>query len=276
MGLYEQVIESRDAIWKLSPLRPEIALVLGSGLQFLEAKVEEATEIPYSQIPHFRMSGVSGHSGKLRIGKWNNVPVMLFCGRIHLYEGFTPQEVCHGVRTAVACGAKVVMLTNAAGGLSPSVKPGSIVMLKDHINLQATNVLMGPEEPRFGARFQDMTDAYACDLRAAVKTWAKQSRFPLKEGVYTGLLGPSYETKAEIKMLRTLGTDTVGMSTVQEAIAARQFGAKVMGFSIVTNLAAGISAGPLSHAEVKETALAAQGSVETLFTGILPVLQSML
>jgi len=160
--------------------------------------------------------------------------------------------------------------------LNPQVLPGNIIMLNDHINLQATNVLMGPEDARFGHRFQDMTDAYSSELRALAMGWANANGFPLREGVYCGLLGPSYETKAEIRMLRTLGTDTVGMSTVQEAIAARQFGAKVLGFSIVTNLASGVSAGPLSHEEVKETALAAQGSIETLFTGILPVLAKVL
>lgn len=276
MDLYAKVVESRDAIWNLTPLRPKIALVLGSGLQFLEDKVENAVVIPYDSIPNFRKSGVSGHSGKLRIGTWDGVPVMMFCGRIHLYEGFTPQEVCHGVRTAVACGASLVVLTNAAGGLNPQVPPGNIIMLNDHINLQATNVLMGSEDQRFGLRFLDMTDAYSSEMRALAMQWAKSAGFPLHEGVYCGLLGPSYETKAEIRMLRILGADTVGMSTVQEAIAARQSGAKVMGFSIVTNLAAGVSAGPLSHQEVKDTALAAQGSIEKLFSGILPVLSKAL
>ncbi len=273
MGLYEAVIEARDFIWQATPLRPQVALVLGSGLQFLEEKVEEAVELPYHKIPHFKVSGVSGHSGKMLIGRWAGVPVMLLCGRIHIYEGHTPQEACHGVRTAIACGAHTVILTNAAGGLSPSIMPGNILMLKDHLNLQGTNVLTGPEEPRFGPRFMDMTDLYTAELRGRVKAWAKENQFPLFEGVYAGLLGPSYETKAEIRMLRTLGADTVGMSTVQEAIAARQFGAKVLGFSIITNLAAGVSPAHLSHEEVKETALAAQPRIERLFTGIIPLLQ---
>ncbi len=265
MDWFEKCSQAAEYLRKRLSSVPRVAVVLGSGLGFLESQVEGPTTIEYVDIPGFAVSTVPGHSGRLVVGTLSGTPVMLFCGRVHLYEGHPPQVVTMQVRTAGLLGVKAVLLTNAAGGLDPLWTPGEIMLITDHINLQGVNVLCGPQEPRFGERFVDLTDAYDAELRTLVRRHARQAGFSLREGVYLGLLGPSYETRAEIRMFRQWGVDAVGMSTVQEAIAARQLGMKVLGFSVVTNLAAGVSAGKLSHDEVKETA----GRVQKRFSQLL-------
>jgi len=254
MELYDKVQQARKFIQSRVEFKPEITVVLGSGLSFLEEQVDESVVVPYGEIPHFPPPTVSGHAGRAILGTLADSRVLLLCGRTHLYEGYSPREVTFPVRTAVALGSRFVVLTNAAGAISPRWRPGDIMFMTDHLNLQGGNVLAGPEEPRFGPRFIDMTNPYEPQLRARVCALARAQGITLRQGIYAALLGPSYETRAEIRMLGKMGADVVGMSTVQEAIAARQMGARIVGLSVVTNLAAGISAEPLSHEEVKETA----------------------
>jgi len=258
MDWFEPVSRAAEHLKARLQTVPKVAVVLGSGLGFLESLVENPVAVPYGEIPGFPVSTVPGHSGRLVVGTLKGTPVMLFCGRVHLYEGHPPQVVTMQVRTAGLLGVKAVLLTNAAGGLDPLWTPGDVMLISDHINLQGTNVLCGPQDPRFGERFVDLTDAYDAELRTLVRRHARKVGFPVREGVYLGLLGPSYETRAEIRMFRQWGVDAVGMSTVQETIAARQLGMRVLGFSVVTNLAAGVSSGKLSHDEVKETACRVQ------------------
>jgi len=265
MDWYDEVSKAAEYLKTRIQSVPPVAVVLGSGLGFLESRMEEPLVIPYGEIPGFPVSTVPGHSGKLVVGKLAGTPAMLFCGRVHLYEGHAPQVVAMQVRTAGLLGARAVLLTNAAGGLDPLWTPGDIMLISDHVNLQGTNLLCGPQDVRFGERFVDLTDVYDNEVRTLVRRHARAAGFPVREGVYLGLLGPSYETRAEIRMFRQWGVDAVGMSTVQEAIAARQLGMKVLGFSVITNLAAGVSPGKLSHDEVKETAT----RVQTRFAELL-------
>jgi len=197
---------------------------------------------------------------------------MFFCGRVHLYEGYSAVEVSFPVRVAAALGAEVVILTNAAGSVWPHWNAGDIMIMKDHINFQATNALIGLSDPRLGEPFIDMTDVYDAAFRGVVKSFARARDIHLREGVYFAFLGSSYETKAEVRMARTLGGDAVGMSTVQEAITARQCGVRVLGISIITNLGSGVSGTPLSHAEVKEAANKVEGKFIDLLTGVIPEL----
>jgi len=273
MQLYDKVEEARTFIESRVSARPEIAVVLGSGLGFLQKQLAEPVEVEFDSIPHFPRSTVPGHSGKLVVGDLAGVPVMLFCGRVHLYEGYGCPEVTFATRVAVNAGAEFVVLTNAAGSISPNWSPGDIMLISDHVNFQGVNALVGPQDDRLGKRFVDMTDAYDADLRGRVKMWAKSAGIRLREGVYGGLLGPSYETKAEIRMFRGMGIDAAGMSTVQEAIVARQMGARVVGLSVITNLAAGVAAGPLSHAEVKETAAMVQQQFSDVISGVVSLLR---
>ena len=254
MSLYEDLQEAVEVVAPRLSEKPLAALTLGSGLGFIADDLEDAVAIPYAEIPHFPVSTVPGHAGSLVSGRMNGRPLLLMQGRVHLYEGYSPEQVTFATRTAVLLGAETVILTNAAGGLSPSWKAGDFMVIKDQINLQGVNVLTGPEEPRLGQRFLDLTNLYDPALSHSLLAWARESKTVLRHGVYAGLTGPTYETQAEVHMLRTLGADAVGMSTVQVAIAARQQGARVAGLSAITNLAAGVSAEPLSHEDVQNTA----------------------
>lgn len=239
---------------------PDIALVLGSGLSPFADTLVDATAIPYPEITHMPVVTVPGHAGKLVLGKLAGEPdgpvIAALAGRVHFYEGHSMDTVVFATRMLIALGAKTVVLTNAAGGISPTCRPGDLVLISDHLNLQGTNPLIGPNDPSLGARFPDMTRVYDPALRALAQGAAHAEGTELREGVYVGLTGPSYETPAEIRMFRALGADLVGMSTVPEAIAARHMGARVLGISCVTNLAAGVSATELSHDEVEHTAKA--------------------
>ena len=251
-------------------LRPRIGLVLGSGLGGFADSLFEATRIPYAEIPAFPRSTAIGHAGQMVIGKSDAVAVAAMQGRIHLYEGYSAQEVAFPMRVFGRMGIAAVILTNAAGGINLNYSQGALVLIRDHINLQGANPLVGPNDDRFGVRFPDMTHSYAMAYRAVAKEEAAKLRMPLHDGVYAGLLGPSYETPAEIEYLRRIGADLVGMSTVCEVIAARHMGIKVLAISCVTNMAAGILDQPLSHQEVIETGERVKTSFEALLRAVLP------
>ncbi len=254
-------------------LRPRIGLVLGSGLGSFADSLTDATRIPYAEIPAFPRSTAIGHAGQMVIGKSCTVPVAAMQGRVHLYEGYSAHEVAFPMRVFGRMGIRAVILTNAAGGINLNYQQGALVLIRDHINLQGTNPLVGPNDDRFGVRFPDMTHAYEKSYRALGREEARKLGMTLHEGVYAALLGPSYETPAEIKCLRTIGADLVGMSTAFEVIAARHMGIKVLAISCVTNMAAGIIDQPLSHQEVMETGERVKTSFEALLRAVLPRIQ---
>jgi purine-nucleoside phosphorylase len=257
---------------------PQIALVLGSGLGAVAEAVTDPIVIPYAEIPNFPQSTVEGHSGRMVAGFLGGAPVIVMQGRVHFYEGYTPQQVTFPMRVLGLLGVRSVILTNAAGGISLSYRIGDLVLLSDHINHLGFNPLVGPNEPRFGGgagsglRFFDMTEAYSRKLRALAHDAARAEGFVLEEGVYLATSGPSFETPAEIRAFRTMGADLVGMSTVPETIVARHMGIEVLGISCVTNLAAGISKSHLSHEEVFEAGSRVQHRLARLFERLLPAI----
>ena len=252
--------------------RHALAIVLGSGLSDYAAGLPGAVEVPYSDIPGFPVPRVEGHTGALYSAEIDGEPVMVLAGRVHAYEGWDLADVVFAVRTAVTSGCGTIALTNAAGGVGEHLEPGDLVLITDHLNLTARNPLMGANDSRLGPRFPDMSAVYPDRLRATAKEVGERVDVPLKEGVYAWFLGPSYETPAEVQMARRLGAELVGMSTVPEAIAVRHMGSDVLGISLVTNLAAGISPTPLSHEEVTETAAAARDRFTRLLDALLPEL----
>ena len=251
-------------------LRPQIGLVLGSGLGAFGDELTDAVRIPYTQIPSFPRSTAIGHAGQLVIGKSGAVAVAVMQGRVHLYEGYSAAEVAFPMRVLGRMGIRAAILTNAAGGINPSFGEGGLVILSDHINLQGANPLVGSNDERFGPRFPDMTYAYTKRYREIALEEARKLGIPPREGIYAGLLGPSYETPAEIRYLRTIGADLVGMSTIPEAIAARHMGINVLAISCVTNMAAGILDKALSHTEVLETTQRVMGQFVALLRAVLP------
>ena len=251
-------------------VRPQIGLVLGSGLGGLADELTEAVSIPYAEIPSFPRSTAVGHAGQMVIGKAGNVPVAAMQGRSHLYEGYSAREVSFPVRVFRRMGIKALILTNAAGGINLEYKQGALVVISDHINLQGQNPLLGPNDERLGPRYPDMTQAYWKPYREAALEEAHKLRLTVYEGVYAALAGPSFETPAEIRFLRTIGADLVGMSTVAEVIAARHMGMKVLAISCVTNMAAGILDQILTHDEVLETGERVRGAFGALVKAVLP------
>jgi purine-nucleoside phosphorylase len=251
-------------------LRPKIGLVLGSGLGGFADSLTDANRIPYSDIPSFPQSTAIGHAGRMVVGKAGNVAVAAMQGRVHLYEGYSAQQVTFPMRVFGRMGIRSVILTNAAGGINRNYSQGALVLIRDHINLQGANPLVGANDDRFGVRFPDMTQAYSRAYREIARAEAAKLGITLHEGVYSGLLGPSYETPAEIEYLRRIGADLVGMSTVAEVIVARQMGIDVLAISCVTNMAAGILDQPLSHAEVLETGERVKTTFESLLRAVLP------
>jgi purine-nucleoside phosphorylase len=267
-AMMEGILEAKDAIADRSgPI--DVALVLGSGLGAYADGLEGARSIPYAEIPNMPTIGVSGHAGNLVIGTKAGRRVAAMQGRAHLYEGRSPHEVVFGVRLMAQLGARTLIITNAAGGIASAFVPGDLMAITDQLNLTGTSSLLGPNDERLGERFVDMSAAYDRGLIETASAVAGRLGFELQQGIYAGLLGPAYETPAEVRMLRTLGADAVGMSTVLEVLAARQLGLAVLGISCISNLAAGISDGPLSHDEVKDTAARVQPRFESLITGIL-------
>ena len=262
-----------QSVLQRTSLRPRIGLVLGSGLGGFADSLTDATRIPFAEIPAFPRSTAIGHAGQMVIGKAGDVPVAVMQGRAHLYEGYSAQEVAFPIRVFGRMGIRAVILTNAAGGINLRYQQGALVLISDHINLQGTNPLAGPNDDRFGLRFPDMTHAYDRSYRAMAREEAGKLGMTLHEGVYVALLGPSYETPAEIRYLRTIGADLVGMSTAFEVIAARHMGIKVLAISCVTNMAAGILDQPLSHEEVMQTGERVRGSFEALLRAVLRRIQ---
>ncbi len=271
---FAQAETAAQFILQQTPLRPKIGLVLGSGLGAFADSLADATRIPFSEIPAFPRSTTIGHAGQLVIGKSGTVAVAVMQGRVHLYEGYSPQQVVFPMRVFGRMGIRSVILTNAAGGINLNYQQGALVLIRDHINLQGTNPLVGPNDDRFGLRFPDMTHAYAKDYRAIAKEEAAKLGMTLHEGVYAALLGPSYETPAEINYLRIIGADLVGMSTAFEVLAARHMRIKVLAISCVTNMAAGILDQPLSHQEVMETGERVRSSFEALLNAVLPSIEN--
>jgi purine-nucleoside phosphorylase len=258
-----------DFLLSQTPLRPQIGLILGSGLGSFAEELSEGIHIPYTVIPFFPRSTAIGHAGQMVIGYVGNVPVAAMQGRVHLYEGYTAQQVAFPVRVFGHMGIRVVVVTNAAGGINLEYKQGALVLISDHINLQGQNPLVGPNDDRFGVRFPDMTQAYSKPLREIARGAAQRMGNNLADGVYAALLGPSYETPAEIRYLRTIGADLVGMSTVPEVIAASHMGIKVLAISCVTNMAAGILDKPLSSVEVFETTERVRGDFVALLRAVI-------
>ena len=250
-------------------LRPRIGLVLGSGLGGFADELSAAVRVPYASVPYFPQSTAIGHAGQMVIGLAGESPVAIMQGRVHLYEGYTAQQVAFPVRVLGCMGVQSIIFTNAAGGINLDYKQGALVAISDHINLQGQNPLVGPNDDRFGLRFPDMTQAYWKPYREIALSVARKLGIDLYEGIYAGLLGPSYETPAEIRYLRTIGADLVGMSTVPEVIVAAHLGIKVLAISCVTNMAAGIDGPPLNHLEVLETAERVRGDFTALLRAVI-------
>jgi purine-nucleoside phosphorylase len=269
-GEFERAGLAAGFVFSRTSLRPEIALVLGSGLGAFADEFSDAVKIPYAEIPHFPRSTAIGHAGNLVIGNVDSIPLAGMQGRVHLYEGYSVKDVSFPLRVFARMGVKAVILTNAAGGIKHEFTQGRLVVIKDHINLQGVNPLSGPNDERFGPRFPDMTVAYDRRFREITVGEGNRLGIGMYEGVYAALAGPSYESPAEIRYLRAIGADLVGMSTVPEVIAARHSGIRVLGISCVTNAAAGILDQPLNHLEVLETAERVKGQFIAVLKAVIP------
>jgi purine-nucleoside phosphorylase len=251
---YEQMQEAASYIQSRITSTPTIGMILGSGLGVLADEIQNAVAIDYHDIPHFPVSTVEGHAGRLVIGTLEGKTVIAMQGRFHFYEGYRQQDVVFPVYVMKLLGVSTLFVTNAAGGMNPDFHPGDLMLIADHINFTGSNPLIGPNDSRLGARFPDMSNAYNKDLRALAKTIAEQEQIPLQEGVYIGISGPSFETPAELMMKRKLGADAVGMSTVPEVIAANHAGLQVLGITCITDMAIGEELEPLTHEQVLEVA----------------------
>jgi purine-nucleoside phosphorylase len=269
-GEFERAEAAAKFIFKQTKLRPKIALVLGSGLGAFADEFSGAKKIPYAKIPHFPQSTAIGHAGQLVVGKVDGVEIAGMQGRVHLYEGYSPQQVAFPIRVFARMGVRAAILTNAAGGINLNYSAGALVAIRDHINLQGVNPLIGPNDDRFGVRFPDMTRAYDPEFRKFVADAGKKLKMNLHEGVYLALCGPNYETPAEIHSFRTLGADLVGMSTVPEVLAARHAGIRVLGISCVTNMAAGVTGEALTAEEVFETGARVKNDFIALLKAVIP------
>jgi purine-nucleoside phosphorylase len=248
---------------------PDVAIVLGSGLGAFASSLEDAVSMPYGQIPNWPASAVVGHAGTLAVGTLAGRRVAALSGRAHYYEGHTLQTAAFATRVMGRLGVRTLILTNAAGGINLGFKPGTLMVIDDHINLTGQNPLIGDNDDRFGVRFPDMTEVYSSRLRGIADRAGKAMNLLLPHGIYAALLGPSYETPAEIRYLRTIGADAVGMSTVPEAIVARHMNMEVLGISCITNMAAGVLPQPLDHSEVLKTTVRIRGQFISLLEGII-------
>jgi purine-nucleoside phosphorylase len=272
--MMREIAIARDYLGSRTDLRPRVAVVLGSGLGGFANELADRIEIHYSEIPHWPCSTAIGHAGKLIVGKLGALPVAVMSGRVHLYEGYTQAQVTFGVRVLGALGVRSIVFTNAAGGINLALGRGGLVLISDHINLQGSNPLVGPNLDPLGPRFPDMSEAYSAAFRRIAKDAGRELGIPLTEGVYAAMLGPSYETPAEIRFLRAIGADVVGMSTVPEVIAANHMGIRCLGISCVTNMAAGVLPQKISHEEVLETGAAVRGTLIALLKAVLPRLEA--
>jgi purine-nucleoside phosphorylase len=262
--------EAAQFILERTPLRPRVGVVLGSGLGAIADGVTDATPIPYEEIPHFPKTTAEGHAGVLVLGKINDVSVAALMGRAHLYEGYSAVQVVLPVRTLGRMGVRAIVLTNAAGGINSEYSRGALVVLRDHINLQGHNPLIGPNDERLGLRHPDLTDAYNSQFRQFVHEESERLGGTIFEGVYAAVLGPNFETPAEIRFLRSIGSDLVGMSTVPEVTAARHMGMEVLAISCVTNMAAGMTGEKITAEEVQETGMRLSGEFLALLRATLP------
>jgi purine-nucleoside phosphorylase len=270
-GLLGRLDATADFLRGKRDVRPVVGLVLGSGLGAFASRLKNRIAIPYEEIPHFPVpSGVVGHAGELVLGDVGKTPVAVLSGRVHFYEGRPMTDVVFPARALARLGVGAVVLTNAAGGVRKTFRPGDLMLMTDHINAFGTNPLIGANEDSLGARFPDMSRVYDAALRKLAKDTARSLRIPLREGVYLGNSGPSYETPAEIRAYRTIGADAVGMSTVPEAIALNHAGVRVIGISTITNMAAGILPKPLVHAEVLAVTKKVGDRFVRLLTGLVP------
>jgi purine-nucleoside phosphorylase len=269
VSLLQDLAEAVKLIQAKTPLRPRVGLVLGSGLGAFAKSLEQATAIPFGEIPHFPTSTAIGHKGELLIGLNQGVPVAVMNGRVHHYEGYTLQQVVFPVRVLAKMGVKVVVMTNAAGSVNVNYKPGELMVIEDHINYMGSNPLIGPNEETLGPRFFDMTEPYDTRLREIAEKACWKAGVTVRKGIYIAFTGPSYETSAEIRMSRALGADAVGMSTVPETIAARHMGVRVLGISCITNMAAGVLKKPLDHREVLDVG-------EKVKSGLMDVLSRII
>jgi len=267
------IAEAVHEIRGRSDVQPAVGVVLGSGLGAFAEELADHVAIPYVEIPGWPGSTAVGHAGKLILGRLSNLPVAVMAGRAHLYEGYTPAQVTYGVRVLGALGVRSMVFTNAAGGINLALERGGLALISDHINLQGMNPLAGPNDDRFGPRFPDMSEAYCAHYREIARRSASELGIALTEGVYAAMLGPSYETPAEIRYLRTIGADLVGMSTVPEVIVANHMGMKVLGISCVTNMAAGILPQKITHQEVLETGAMVRDTLVRLLNRVLPRLE---
>jgi purine-nucleoside phosphorylase len=276
MLIYDQVMEAVSFIRTRTSLKPAVALILGSGLGDLANEVSDAIAIPYEEIPHFARSTVAGHAGRLLLGHLAHMPVVVMQGRFHFYEGYSPQVLTLPVRVMSALGAHTLLVTNAAGGINPAYRPGDFMLISDHINLpglSGANPLLGPNDERFGERFPPLANAYDAHLRNLARAVAaSMPELTLHEGIYAMVGGPSYETGAELRFLRVVGADAVGMSTAPEVVVARHMGMDVLGISLITNAATGAESEEVKHEEVLTTANAAR---ERFVALVLSILQSM-
>jgi purine-nucleoside phosphorylase len=263
-----------EAIRSRSSLTPRVAVVLGSGLGAFASELDDRTAIPYSEIPGWPVSTAVGHAGQLVFGSLSGVPVAVQAGRAHLYEGYAPRQVTFAVRVLGSLGVRAIMFTNAAGGINLAYGQGALVLISDHLNLQGLNPLVGPNDDSLGPRFPDMSDAYSRRFREIAKDTASELGIELKEGVYAALLGPNYETPAEIRYLRAVGADLVGMSTVPEVIVANHMSMEVLAISCVTNMAAGILPQKIHHEEVLETGTRVRDTLTRLLRTLIPRLDA--
>lgn len=270
MTYLQKVDEAVEAIrGRAGAAAPDVAIVLGSGLGDFANRLAEPVSVSYSDLPHWPASNVIGHEGRLVIGTLGTRRVAALSGRAHFYEGHDLRTVTFAARAIARLGVKVLVLTNAAGGINVKLTPGTLMVIDDHINLLGSNPLVGPNEDRFGARFPDMSEVYSKRLRGITDAVAREQSLPIGHGVYVAVHGPSYETPAEIRFLRAIGADAVGMSTVPEAIVARHMGVEVLGISCITNAAAGVLPQPLNHDEVMEVARRVRGAFAALLEGII-------
>jgi purine-nucleoside phosphorylase len=271
---YDRALAAAGYVRARGGLKPRLGVILGSGLGEVVNRLESSRRLPYESIPHFPRSTVAGHAGELAIGHWRGVPTAMLCGRMHLYEGYSPSEVVLPTRALALAGIEYLFVTCAAGGIGARCVPGSLMIFSDHLNYQGVNPLAGPEDVRLGPRFIDMTEAYDRELRTLAKQAARKLRLKCSQGVYAGLLGPSFETPAEIRALQKLGADAVGMSTVPEVIAARQRGVRVLAVASITNRAAGLAREHLSHQEVLEAGRRGARNLASLFDEVVAGLPS--
>lgn len=267
---FSEAVEAAAYVRGRTKLRPRVAVVLGSGLGGFGYSLSDLKHLRFSEIPHFPVSTVYGHGGQMALGTVNGTEVAVMQGRVHSYEGFKASSVVFSLRMLKQFGVEKVILTNAAGGIREGLKPGELMLISDHINMSGLNPLAGPNDERFGPRFIDLTDAYSPRLRAMAQEIAKSQGFAMKEGVYMNVLGPSFETPAEIRAFRMLGADLIGMSTVHETVAARHLGMEVLAISCVTNLAAGLGSEPLSHEEVLVMGGKVEEKLQGLLKGVIP------